>query len=339
MAMLKRIQLKGYKSIREMDLELGPLNILIGANGAGKSNLLSFFNCLHFLASDNLDRYVAKSGGADSLLFKGIKTTDKIMYDTVLAYGTKTANYGLTMIGIAGDRLNILNDLPKSDIYDPKKTMIPEFFTTFSFHHFQDTSDSSGIKLTNNINDNHKLSANGGNLAAFLYLLKSKYKEEYIRICETIQLAAPFFEKFFLEPMEENKNTILLAWKEKYLDKPVYAYQGSDGILRMMCLVTLLLQPKPPELIIIDEPELGLHPYAITILADLLKIASQKTQIIVATQSVTLVDHFAPEDIIVADREGDESVFHRLNPEELTDWLEDYTLGELWQKNVLGGRP
>ena len=116
-------------------------------------------------------------------------------------------------------------------------------------------------------------------------------------------------------------------------------YQLSDGTLRMMSLVTLLLQPQLPELIIIDEPEIGRHPTAISILADLLKSTAEKKQVIISTQSIDLINYFTPEDIIVADFKNSQSMFKRLSTEELHQWIDEYTLGEMWEKNLFGGQP
>src|SRR2546427_3037694 len=156
---------------------------------------------------------------------------------------------------------------------------------------------------------------------------------------ETITQVAPFFNDFALRPDPTPKESIRLEWREKGSDFPFRAAHLSDGTLRFICLATLLLQPTPPSTVLIDEPELGLHPYAITVLASLLKSASTKTQVIVSTQSVPLVNQLQPEDILVVDRAQGQSTFRHLGSEELKDWLEDYGLGDLWEKNLFGGRP
>jgi predicted ATPase len=134
---------------------------------------------------------------------------------------------------------------------------------------------------------------------------------------------------------------IQLEWRQKDSDYPFLASHLSDGTLRFMCLATALLQPSPPATMLFDEPELGLHPYALTLLANLFKQAAKGTsqQVIVSTQSAQLVNEFEPEDIVVVERTQGESVFGRLESAKLSGWLEDYTLGELWQKNVFGGGP
>lgn len=356
MTTLKRIQVKGFKSIREMDLELRPLNILIGANGSGKSNFLSVFQFLREIVEDNLQGYVEK-WGSENLLHYGSKTTDEILL--LVDFGENA--YQAILKTATGDRLrlaeeqiaapNLMNrwgypDLRDSshmavspDIMPPHIRKILDNLKGYALYHFNDTTESAKIKKTAHIEDNRFLRSDGANLASILYLLYERYRPFYDRIIETIQLAAPFFDNFVLEPRERNPDTLLLEWREKGNTTYFNADMLSDGTLRFMCLATLLRQPNPPTLILIDEPELGLHPYAITLLAGLLKGAATKSQVIISTQSPTLVNLFEPEDIIVVDRKDKESTFHRLNPVELQDWLEDYSLSELWQKNVIGGRP
>ena len=129
-----------------------------------------------------------------------------------------------------------------------------------------------------------------------------------------------------------------LEWKQRGSDYPSSPYQMSDGSLRFICLATALLQPEPPSTILLDEPELGLHPHALALLAGLIQKASSRTQVIVSTQSARLIDYFTPEDIIVVEHENDESTFRRLPLDELKQWRDDYSIGELWEMNLLEGR-
>ncbi|MFD0708351.1 AAA family ATPase [Photorhabdus akhurstii] len=191
------------------------------------------------------------------------------------------------------------------------------------------------------INDNDYLREDGANLAAFLYRLQKNHILHYKRIVKTIQMVAPFFGDFYLRPTSDNTDYIQFEWTEKEQDIPFKASELSDGTLRFILLTTVLLQPEDymPSSIIIDEPELGLHPYAINVLAGLIKNASSKHQLIISTQSVELVDQFDADDLIIVDKQQGVSTFKRLNSDFLSEWLEDYSLGELWKKNLLGGRP
>jgi predicted ATPase len=207
--------------------------------------------------------------------------------------------------------------------------------------HFHDTSSVSRMRQAVYIHDNKHLRHDGGNLAAFLYKLQKRHTPAYQRIVQTVRQIAPWFGEFVLEPLELNENNLLLRWREQDSRAVFGPHQASDGTLRGMALVALLLQPEEdlPGLIVIDEPELGLHPYALVVVAALLKQAAHRSQVVVATQSVALLDQFSVEDVIVVDRAGSRSVFQRLSQERMVEWLEDYSLGELWQKNVLGGVP
>jgi len=356
MASLDRIEIEGYKSIRKLDLELRPLNILIGANGAGKSNFMSAIKLLNRIADRNLQLFVSQVGGADDLLYFGQKATSEIRlqsffnnlrYEVVLKpTDDDTFTFALEKIywrNLTSEyALDFNNGYQESRLVTDSQKVAREVLDTlvsWTVYHFQDTTNSAGIKKTQNIDDNLGLRSDGSNLAAYLYLLKSRHPKHYLAIVETIRLVAPFFKDFLLRPTPHNEYKIRLEWQNQGSDAYFNANMLSDGTLRFICLATLLLQPNPPSTIIIDEPELGLHPYAITLLANLLSSAATKTQVIVSTQSVSLIDHFEPEDIIVVERENQESVFKRLSTSELEQWLESYSLGELWEKNVIGGRP
>jgi predicted ATPase len=358
---LDRIEIKGFKSIRDMDLELGSLNILIGANGAGKTNFISAFQLLNQLMKGHLQVFVSTSGGANALLYFGRKVTDEIF----LHLSFDITSYKVRLVPSVQDSLVFADELYwyKSELVSQlrerrfgsghKEARLPEqahelhgtirfvlkHLQSYQVFHFHDTSESAKIKQTGDINDNARLRSDASNLAAFLYMLRETQREHYNRIVKAIRLAAPFFDDFNLRPKPENPDTIQLAWRERSSDDYFNVHSLSDGTLRFICLTTLLLQPTLPSTILIDEPELGLHPYAISLLASMLRSAATQTQVIVSTQSVTLVNQFEPEDIIVVDREEGESKFKRLEPQEIESWLEEYGLGDLWEKNILGGRP
>ena len=364
---IKRFALKGFKSICEMDIELRDLNVLIGANGTGKSNLISFFRMLSFLQSGTLQTYVGTQGGANGLLHYGAKKTPQISA-TIDFETTKGRNrYHMRLVHAAGDTLIFADEEITYSQKDREtngptislgaghresgltaqsagasanaKTtqVIKNMMGDWQAFQFHDTSNTAIIKQFRYLHDNHSLRADGGNLAPFLYHIYSNTPEYYRRIIETIRLCAPFFGDFVLIPNETN--TIMLNWKEQGSDMLFGPHQLSDGTLRLMALVTLLLQPRLPSMIIVDEPELGLHPYAINVLGGLLKTASSSSQLLVSTQSVNLLDQFQADDIVTVDRENGRSVFKRQCSERLEEWLGKYSLSELWEKNILGGRP
>lgn len=351
---LSRLVINGFKSIRECDLELKALNLLIGPNGVGKSNFIGFFKMIQQMLAQNLQVYVSKQGGPDALLHFGRKTTEQLSAD--LYFGDN--GYKFTLEPTQDNRMMYANEAlwwkvsgnwhvgrgHFESAAEAAKTRIKAYtipaMKRWRVYHFHDTSETALVKGFQQIDDTRYLRPDARNLAPFLLMLRQDYPENYHRIRRLVQFIAPFFDDFFLEPTPGNSETIELRWTEKGEDVPFKAHQLSDGTLRFICLATVLAQPeaRQPETILLDEPELGLHPRAIGYLASMLKAVSAEKQIIVSTQSVTLVNNFSIEDLIVVDREDRASAFSRLDPAAYEEWLEEYTVGDLWEKNVLGGR-
>jgi predicted ATPase len=330
------ITIEGFKSIRSIkDLPLRPINLLIGANGSGKSNFLEAFVFLREAKEGRKDAYVALNGGGDKLLHFGSKTTQKIWISLELP---STNAYSYYFMAMQDDSLVGIETF--GGLTPPGGTS-SALELTWQRYQFHDTGRFSPIKKTNQIDDNRFLRPDGGNLAAFLYRLQQKHKDSYRAICRTVQQVAPFFDDFQLEPLALNPETIKLEWRHKNSDQYFDASALSDGTLRFIALATLFLQPVElrPALILVDEPELGMHPYAIEILASLIRQASKETQVIAATQSSLLLDQFDPEDILVANRVDGATTVDRLKPESLAEWLKDYSLGQLWEKGEFAGRP
>jgi predicted ATPase len=366
--MLKKIEIQGYKSIRNLNIELKKINVLIGANGAGKSNFISFFKLLRWMMQNpgQMQLFVAQSGGANAFLFDGSEVTSQIKAELSFATDSGRNDYFMRLFHAASDTLIFAEEKYRfsSSSYDSladwisldsghresrliekanqgDKTarfivsLIQKDCVVYQFHN---TSDTARIKRRWDINDNRYLKEDAANLAPFLWRLREYEPKSYLRIVATIRQIAPFFADFVLEPVG---NSVILQWQEYKTDTIFSSHQASDGTLRTMSLIALLLQPESqlPDAIILDEPELGLHPYAINIIAELMQSISHITQIILATQSTNLIDYFEPEDIIVVERRERESLFRRLDTERLHEWLEDYSLSELLQKNVIGGTP
>lgn len=370
---LREISIKGYKSIDGeigQKIPLGDVTVLLGANGSGKSNLVSFFKMLNFMTTGALQQYIGKQG-VNRLLFYGAKRTDSIsfalsfedddahdLYEVKLSYGIpdrlfisdekvtyhkktecQPQTYNLKNGG-GGDESAL-----KSDGNKTSKVLfgILSNMRTYQFH---DTSDTAKIKDRGFVDDARYLRSDAGNLAAFLRMLKNhdRFEKYYQRIVRHIRQVMPQFGDFDLEQIPGNENYVRLNWMDSsgndYLFDPD---QISDGSLRYMALTTLLLQPPEllPKFIVLDEPELGLHPSAIAELAGLIRTASQSTQVLLATQSTRLVDEFSPDQIVVVERNGQTqaSEFKKLDPGQLEDWLERYSLSELWEKNIFGGQP
>lgn len=359
--MITRIDISGFKSIRQAQIELKPINLLIGGNGVGKSNFIAAFTFVRNLYEGRLQDFVIRKGGADSFLYFGRRNTSSMKLDFYFD-SEGNENRFIVELGYTDDNSLFISSIDTAFLYDGLwryrnyGKAIPE--TTFQFQkiaqayyvndrlrefevfHFHDTGDTSPMKGICNINENQSLKKDGSNIAAFLYFLSLRYPQHFNRIEKTIQSIAPFFGRFNLLPDRLNEQQIRLAWFDSGApDSYFNASHLSDGTLRFICLATLLLQPYPPKTIIIDEPELGLHPVAINKLAGLIQKISPEIQVIVSTQSVNLVDNFEPENIIVADRVDRTTVFKRLNQEDLGNWLEEYSLGEAWENNLFGGQP
>lgn len=363
--MIEQVQINNYKSIRELILPLNRLNILIGSNGVGKSNFISFFELTKAIYEQRFGSYTLSKGGIENLLYhgkKGSEFIDGLMdFDNTNAFffRLKPSQSNKGYIEYLGDYFNGTSDVKKHYSYwhktnwdtaveesnlknNPKWRAghLKKFLSSFTVYHFHDTSSTSPMRGTCELNDNTYLRDNGSNLAAYLYLLEHTDEKAFRLIEGVIRSIAPYFKRFDLKPDPLNPGKINLKWEEVSSDMYLDGYSFSDGTLRFIALATLLLQSKLPEIIIIDEPELGLHPAAINKFASLVKKASKKSQVIVSTQSTNLVNCFEPKDIIVVDRENNQSVFKHLSGQDLSVWINDYdySLSDMWEKNLIGGQ-
>ncbi len=351
--MLDRIKIRGYKSIRELDLPLGPINILIGSNGAGKSNFISFFKLVNNIYEQRLQSYT-KQVGAENLLYYGLKKTQEVFgslvfSDNAYTFSLHPKDDGGMFIAKEvswyrySDWGSQSSNIEESEIKTStlmRNNYLQQYLQSYKIYHFHDTSKGSPLRSSAKVNDNRVLREDGGNLPAYLYLMQQKYPKTLKRIESVVRSVMPYFERFDLEPQALD-GSIELVWNDVDApDKYFSAHDLSDGSIRFIALAALLLQPELPKIIIIDEPELGLHPVAVTMLAGMIHSAAARgCQIIVSTQSVNLINNFEAEDIVTVDRRDGQSVFNRLSKDSLKSWIEDYTLGELWMKSVINGQP
>lgn len=349
---LKSIEIDGFTSIRSASVTLGQINVLVGANGAGKSNFIRVFELLGRIVDNDLRLFVGRSGGANALCTAG---EDQIR---VALHGE--ARYQATLVPAADDELVFESEwighlgrgneigrghretklhehveVPSGE--DSVAAPVVDLLRGCRVYHFHDTSTKAPVKKRVSTADNLQLRNDAGNLAAVLLHLRDSAPPAYRRIVRTINLVAPFFRDFVLQP--EQGDRLRLRWRQTDSDLVFSADQMSDGTLRFICLTTLLLHPRLPSLVVLDEPELGLHPFAVVQLAQLLRQASTRSQVVIATQSVTLMNQFGLDALIVVERQEGASVFERPDPDRLRDWLAEYSLGDLWEKNLLGGRP
>lgn len=369
---IKKLSIEGFESIRELEeFELRNLNVLVGANGSGKSNFVQFFSMLMEMAAGNFQKFIMVRGGSDSFLYNGPKVTENIKarleFNSHSDYSRGSNFYKFELTPTAQEtyliheerkyvttnwwpygspseesRLKEFKDerSENDDRFRGVGYFVYESISNWMVYHFHDTGEKSPMRRSEIIQDNKKLRTNASNIAPFLYKMsvQNSMVEHYREIVKAVQLVIPFFDDFLLEPEKKGAaEKVALSWKQKGSDFPMQAYHLSDGSIRFICLATALLQPSPPSTIIIDEPELGLHPEAIRILGELIRDCSKRTQVIVATQSPLLLDQFEVEDIVVVKREDGQSTFNRLDRNEFDVWLEDYSVGELWTKNVIQG--
>jgi len=317
---------------------------------------------LRAMADEAFQEFVLQAGGGDGFLYLGPKVTKQITsrvefglnwFDQVLQpsssgsllIASETTSYKDSGNSHSGRQESVLKSIrgQSSHKYPGAHGVgyyIYESVSSWTVYHFHDTSSVAPMRRDQSLRDSERFRHDASNIAPFLFSLKEEQPGSYELIRDTVRLIAPFFGDFLLRPQKRGAHEVLrLEWQQKGSDFPFQPNQLSDGTLRFICLTTALLQPDPPATVVIDEPELGLHPYAISMLADLVKSASERTQIVISTQSPTLLDYFEPADIVVVSRQKHNSTFARLDQQALKSWLEEYSVGELWQKNVVQGGP
>ena len=367
MTKLNSITIRGFRSIKEAMLELQPLNVLIGANGAGKSNLISFFKMMNELTAGRLQQYIGETGRATANLYFGPKVTSQMEAELNFTVNNAVDTYQMRLFHAANDSLIFAEEhlsffteghtTPKRMDFgaghaealirdeaskgEPTAKTLLYVLKHCRVYHFHDTGPTARIMQYCYVDGDRWLMPDAGNLAAVLYRLQLQDENAYRRIVATVKQVAPFFDDFVLEPTGPGKRDIILNWRHRQSDLVFGPHQLSDGTLRAICLISLLMQPAEelPHLIIVDEPELGLHPYALNVIASLFQSASHHAQVLLSTQSGAFLDHFDVEDVVIVERDGESSKFVRPNAEELKDWLQDYSLGEIWAKNVIGAGP
>jgi predicted ATPase len=347
MSFLDKLSVAGFKSIASLeDLELGRINVLVGANGAGKSNFVGLFRFLRAIMNLELQAAVLREhGGASRVLHLGPKVTERITAsftfglntyafslapspDDTLFFERETAEFrGLQGPDAGGPQL-VLTGHRESGIPAQAKQRkgneadhVLHAISSWTVYHFHDTSRTAGVKQVQSIRDTDALRFDASNLAPFLMHLRDHDTSSYQQIRDVVRLIFPAFDDFVLRERSPGSDSVLLEWRQRGSDYPFLGAELSDGTLRFCCLAAVLLQPRPPSTVLIDEPELGLHPYALTLLAELVQEASRRTQLVVSTQSPTLLDRFEAKDVIVVDRDDDQSKFRRLDRDALREWL------------------
>ena len=370
---IESVRIAGFRSLADVIIEPQPgATVLIGANGSGKSNVIHFFNMMSWMiGSHRLEDFVQRQGGADDQLFGGSRISPRMEaklimrteegqndYRFALAYahpdrfifteeairfsreglGTTAPWQYLDGSGTEAKVVEIARSTEPNGFNPKTARSVVHLLRRCAVYQFHDTSDDSRMKKKWDAEDNSYLKSHGGNLAAVLLRLEREDVERFDRICDRIRRILPNFDRFLLE---ESYGKVLLRWKPRGLDKTIGAHLTSDGSLRFFALVTLLNLPPEmlPDVLLLDEPELGLHPAAAALVGDMIGALAEERQVIVATQSPLLVDAFGLDEILVLELRDGRTTVRRCDENAYREWLEDYTTGELWQKNLLGGRP
>ncbi len=373
-AIIESVRIRGFRSLADVELmDLPMATVLIGANGSGKSNFIRFFEMLSWmLRSRRLGEFVEQYGGADDQLFGGNGVTPRMESEVRLRAEKGRNDYRFALSHAHPDRFFFSEEAFRYSAYDypteaswqyldsghreariveaaqsmgfpgvntQTASIIVRLLRNCSVHQFHDTSDSSDIKKRWDIGESNRLRSDAGNLAAVLYRLEQEDVRRYEFICRQIGRILPGFDRFAIE---ESYGKVALRWKAKWTDKTFSAHLTSDGSLRFFALVTLLNLPSGmlPDVILLDEPELGLHPAAVNLVGGMVNSLATERQVIVATQSPLLVDAFDLEEIFTLDLQEGRTQFRKLDPAKYQIWLDDgFSPGELWQKNLFGGRP
>ena len=374
-AELGRLVVEGFRSIRRVELDLTTdVTVLIGANGSGKSNLVSALELVSRIWDDSFQEYLRRRGGVDNLLFEDDEgAAEHVLVEMMSEFDEQDHRNGYRVRLSSDD----WNESGRAELHEwllfqagrnrnrpydenlgfgshsrvPRIAQADEPGKLRSFaayvrpilegcrvFHFDDVSSNAPVKGRSTVGDDITLRSDAENIAAYLLRVRDEHLEHYRRIVSAIRHVTPFFDDFVLVP--DASGRIRLRWRQRGLDRTFLAHEASDGTLRFICLATLLLGPDLPATVVLDEPELGLHPAAIGLLAEMVHIAGRNGhKVILATQSVPLVSHFDLSEIVVLDRVDGATTANRPDAKELAAFLDDYSTGTLWEMNLLGGRP
>jgi predicted ATPase len=372
---ITRVHVEGFRSLRDVTFEPGPVTVLIGPNGAGKSNVLGFLGLVPTLWRRSLARYVARAGGASQILYRGQPEAShlsfRVEWDGEATYQARLeadASDGMffaeeSVTNAAAKRTVFAGSQPESRLaasvvnsHNPDSQRVVEAFGNMRVFHFHDTSGAAPLRTNSRAINHRRLEADGSNLASYLLWLRDSeepsHRAAWTLFSGLVRRVAPFIKELVPTPVNADPDTFRLDDPEGRIDTVTIRLDWiddqdtrfgvthlSDGTLRAIALYAALTQPALPAFICIDEPELGLHPAALNILVGLIRSVSNRCQVVLATQSPAFLDHFSAEEVVVAERVDGATQLRRLEADKLASWLEDYSLSELYEKNVLGGRP
>jgi predicted ATPase len=380
-----RLSVSGYRRLRVVDIALRPLNVLIGANGVGKSSFLDIFDLLAASAGGNLQTAITDLGGMNSLLTAdghANSITFELMMDQdgaepldyQIRLSSQAAGYALAFetlsqrrhpkalapfkfIDAAGPRVRYhdperpgrfvepnwdyksqetaLSQVPK--LYREPESFRGLLADVSEVYHSLDVSARAPVRTPQALSPAPTPGADGADLVSCLFTLRETARDRYDAVEDALRAAFPTMERLEFPPIAAGRLT--LGWREGDLARPIYASELSEGTLRFLWLATLLQSPGLPRVTLIDEPEVSLHPEMLRLLADLMREASSRTQLVVATHSDRFVRFLEPSELVICDRDdAGYMTVQRADELDLKAWLAEYTLDQLWSKGILGGR-
>jgi predicted ATPase len=377
---IKRVKIAGFRRLRNIELNMRPMMVMIGANGVGKSSVMDAFSLLSAAADGVMNKALNELGGLSELCTYGQNkvvnfdieaensASQALCYSLEIA--TRGSGYGIPLETLIQKKdgqavcwhidsrfddikyfdVSANNTVQPSWTHNPLESslaQVPKMFKTPDElrqalssavkYHVLDVGSRAPVKLPQQMKPVLSPGVNGENLLPFLYNLRESEPERYEIIEDTLRVAFPGFKGLSFPPVAAGM--LSLSWKETFFSEPVYAHQLSEGILRFLWLVSLLQSPQLPAVTMIDEPEVSLHPELLNLLVDLMREASKRTRLIIATHSDAMIRFLKPEETLVMSL--DESGFAAVNWAEnmdLDEWLKDYSLDELWRMGRMGGR-
>ena len=378
---MKNIKIEGFRRLNDIEINMRPLMVMIGANGVGKSSLLDAVSLLAASAAGELNRTLNNMGGVADVITRG-RSEAVHLEASMEDPGYELFEYCL-YIEPKGQAYNISQEMLtqlQPDFQDPFKhiesdygdiryfdvetdrlvrpewehnpletslSQVPKMFrrpeelrrvlNSVIQYHVLDVSKRAPIKLPQQMKPADLPGSDGEDLISFLYNLRESDHDRYELIEDTLKAAFPGFESLNFPPVAAGM--LSMTWKEKQFRNPLYIHQLSEGTLRFLWLVALLQSPGLSVITMIDEPEVSLHPEMLSLIADLMREASERTQVIIATHSDSLIRFLDPKEVIVMDIDEDGfTTAEWADTLDIEHWLKEYSLDELWRMGRIGGR-
>jgi len=382
MPKIKRIRIAGFRRLRDVEIEMRSMMVLIGANGVGKTSILDSVSLLSASAAGGMNKALNSIGGMADICTHGYpkKTSFEADLDCPgykplqyeLELEAKGQGYSISREKLAQDREggrpgpflhidSIYDNIKYYDIEDrhliqhdwehnPLESSLSQVekmfkqprelqntLSSITQYHALDVGARAPVKLPQQMKPALLPGEDGEDLIPFLYNLRESDRDRFEAIEDTLRVAFPSFENLNFPPVAAGM--LSLTWKERTFRDPIYAHQLSEGTLRFLWLISLLHSPNLSTITMIDEPEVSLHPELLNILADLMREASNRTQIIVATHSDRLIRFLEDREVVVMDIDEDGYASAQwADKMDLHEWLKDYCLDEVWRMGRMGGR-